>query len=135
MLAPRSREIPLAKLDALDSFDPGVKRSTVVSPADEGVGAMRRCELTPGGWYEEQVTEWKPAASLAFELSACSLPVTSLRHQYRLEPDEQGTLVTQRMEYRLKFGPVGKLLDAVVVRRKWDAGIKTFFGGLKDRVE
>jgi len=30
----------------------------------------------------------------------------------------------QRMEYQLKFGPLGKLLDAVVVKRKWIAGIQ-----------
>src|SRR5437899_7795416 len=88
----------LAELDALDEYDPGVKRSTVVSPANEGVGAIRRCELTPGGWYEEQVTEWTSATSLAFELSDCSLPVKSLHYRYRLEPNDEGTIVTQRME-------------------------------------
>ena len=41
----------------------------------------------------------------------------------------------QHMEYELKFGPVGKLLDAVAVRKKWDAGIKGFFDGLKHFVE
>src|SRR5262249_13810884 len=41
----------------------------------------------------------------------------------------------QRMEYELKLGPVGKLMDAIMVRKKWDAGIKGFFAGLKHYVE
>jgi hypothetical protein len=125
----------LAELGALDEYDPGVKRSEVVSPIGEGSGAVRRCELRAGGWLQERVTDWEPGRSLAFELSECSLPVKSLRYRYTLEPDERGTLVSQRMEYRLKFGPIGKLMDALMVRRKWDAGIKTFFVGLKGRVE
>jgi hypothetical protein len=39
------------------------------------------------------------------------------------------------MEYALKFGPVGRLLDAMVVRRKWQAEIQGFLAGLKDFVE
>ena len=39
------------------------------------------------------------------------------------------------MEYELKFGPIGRLMDAVMVRKKWDAGIKRFFAGLKRYVE
>src|SRR5437868_316957 len=68
--------------------------------------------------------------SASFELYECTLPVRALRHSYTLVPDAGGTVVRQRMEYRLKFGPLGKLLDALVVRRKWDAGVRGFFAGL-----
>jgi len=30
------------------------------------------------------------------------------------------TRVRQRMEYELKFGPIGKLMDSMIVRKKWD---------------
>ena len=39
------------------------------------------------------------------------------------------------MEYALKFGPIGTLLDTLLVRKKWDAGVKGFFAGLKRYVE
>jgi len=61
--------------------------------------------------------------------------VRRLRHSYTLVRDGDATVVRQRMEYELKFGALGKLLDAVVVRRKWNAGIKGFFSGLKRYVE
>jgi hypothetical protein len=91
--------------------------------------------FTPGGWFREKVTDWKPGEALAFELFECTLPVRSLRHSYTLEALDGGTLVVQRMEYTLKFGVLGRLLDAAMVRSKWDAGIKTFFAGLKRHVE
>ena len=39
------------------------------------------------------------------------------------------------MQYELKFGVLGKVLDAVMVRRKWNAGIKGFLSGLKRYAE
>jgi len=125
----------LASLDALDRYDPGVAKSEVISSTREGPGAERKCELAPGGWFKERVADWQPMSSLSFELFECTLPVRRLRHDYRLIVDGDATVVHQRMEYALKFGPLGKLLDALVVRRKWRAGIQGFFAGLKDFVE
>ena len=125
----------LASLDALAAYDPGIAKSEIVSEAKQGPGAARRCDLAPGGWFKERVSAWRPNESLSFELYECTLPVRALRHSYTLVSEGGGTLVSQRMEYRLKFGPLGKLLDAMMVRRKWDAGIKSFFAGLKRYVE
>ncbi len=125
----------LTRLDALDTYDPGVKKATLLEGPREGVGAGRQCDLHPKGWFRERVIDWVPSQSLAFELFACSLPVKSLTHRYALVAHGSGTLVRQRMEYRLKGGPFGQVLDAIVVRRKWDAGIKGFLAGLKRHVE
>ncbi|MGH9659438.1 MAG: SRPBCC family protein [Bryobacteraceae bacterium] len=125
----------LSSLDALDPYDPGITKSEIVTPSREGLGSARRCDLTPGGWFKEKVADWRPNESLSFELFECTLPVRRLKHSYTLTPDGSGTLVRQRMEYDLKFGPVGKLMDAIMVRKKWDAGIKGFFAGLKHYVE
>jgi len=125
----------LASLDALAKYDPGVSKSEIVSPAKEGPGAARRCDLTPGGWFKERIADWCPNEEISFELYECTLPVRRLHHSYTLVPQGGATVVRQRMEYELKFGPLGKVLDAVVVRRKWTAGIKGFLAGLKRYVE
>jgi ligand-binding SRPBCC domain-containing protein len=125
----------LATLDALDRYDPGVIKSEIITPTRVGPGAARQCDLEPGGWFKEKVAEWTPNESLSFELFECTLPVRSLKHSYTLTLDGSGTVVRQRMEYELKFGLIGKLMDAAVVRKKWDAGIKGFFDGLKEYVE
>jgi ligand-binding SRPBCC domain-containing protein len=133
--APEKVWSALASLDALDRYDPGVAKVEIVSETREGQGAARRCVLTPGGWFKERVSEWTPPEALAFELYECTLPVRRLKHRYTLVADGGGTVVRQRMEYQLKFGVLGSLLDAVVVKRKWNAGIRGFFGGLKRYVE
>jgi ligand-binding SRPBCC domain-containing protein len=125
----------LASLEALERYDPGIKKSEIVSASREGSGSARKCDLAPGGWFKEKVADWRPYESLSFELFECSLPLRRLKHSYKLIPDGGATLVRQRMEYELKFGPVGKLMDAMMVRKKWDAGIKAFFAGLKRYVE
>lgn len=125
----------LSDLDALQDYDPGVKTSIVISSEKQGVGAVRKCELAPKGWFNEKVVDWTPNSSLAFELVECSLPLRRLRYTYKLTAKDDGTLVEQRMEYALKMGLLGRLMDNLMVRRKWNAGIRGFFSGLKDRVE
>jgi ligand-binding SRPBCC domain-containing protein len=124
----------LAALDQLQHYDPVVVRSRVIG-SREGLGAERQCDLSPRGRYKERVTAWEPEKALSFELFECTLPVRTLKHHYRLEPEGDGTRVTQRMEYRLKLGPIGVLMDVLLLRRKWDSGIKGFFAGLKHYVE
>ncbi len=125
----------LTALDVLHNYDPGIAKSEVLPGPRDGVGASRHCDLTPGGWFRERVTEWKPHRALTIELFECTLPVRRLKHRYTLTPDAGGTVVEQHMEYELKFGPIGKLMDAIMVRKKWNAGIKGFFEGLKKYVE
>jgi ligand-binding SRPBCC domain-containing protein len=125
----------LTTLDLLDRYDPGVRSSRVVSEQASGLGAERRCELRPAGWFVERVVAWQPEQVLAFELVTCSLPVAHLRHDYTLTEQDGSTVVTQVMTYELTYGPVGRLLDAVMMRRQWDRGVKGFLAGLKQTVE
>ena len=126
----------LASLDALDQYDPGIQKSEIVSPLKQGLGSARKCEFAGAkGWFKEKVAEWRPHESLSFELYECTLPLRSLKHRYTLTTESGATVVHQRMEYVLKFGPLGKVMDAVMVRKKWDVGIKDFFVGLKGYVE
>lgn len=125
----------LSRLDALHEYDPGIRRSEVQSEQATGLGADRHCEIAGGGWFRERVTVWEPERELEFTLHDCTLPVRRLRHHYTLTPERGGTRVDQTQDYALKYGAVGVLLDVLVVRRKWDAGVKTFFSGLKKYVE
>ena len=125
----------LTSLELLEQYDPGIARSRIVSEQKTGLGSARQCDLKPGGWFRERVSHWRAGEELAFELYECTLPVRSLEHRYVLAADGTGTRVEQRMQYRLKLGPLGALLDALVVRRKWDAGVKAFFAGLKAHAE
>lgn len=125
----------LTRLDALHEYDPGIARSVLRTPRRSGIGADRQCDLRAGGWFRERVTVWQPTRAFELTLYECTLPVLRLRHHYALREEDGGTRVDQTQEYTLRYGPIGVVLDALVVRRRWDAGIKTFFAGLKAHVE
>ncbi len=125
----------LTQLDLLATYDPGTKAASITGELSSGLGAERRCEVRPTGWFQERVAAWEPEESLAFELVDCSFPVNALRHDYTLTESDGLTHVTQTMTYQLKYGRLGRALDAVMLRRKWDNGIKAFLEGLKGHVE
>jgi|SRR5688572_12708039 len=122
----------LAEIDKLDRYDPTVKKSTAITPSKSGIGAKRKVEMQDGkNWFEESVTEYKVNEALTYELSACSFPVDKLKHRYSFETVGSQTKVKQVMEYTVKYGFLGKLLDAIMIRKQSDTGIKKFFAGLK----
>ena len=125
----------LTDLDLLAQYDPGVRSSQLVGEQASGLGAQRRCDLRPAGWFIERVAAWQPEEALAFELVTCSFPVSSLRHDYTLTQTADHTVVTQMMTYELKYGLAGKALDVAVMRRQWDRGIKGFLHGLQQHVQ
>jgi len=125
----------LADLAAVQEYNPGVASARVVSERGGGVGAARRCELKPKGWVEERVWDFSPPHALGLEVAASDWPLVFMKWKTELEPLAGATLVTQELNYKLKFGPIGALLNALVMRRKLDQSIGAVFEGLKRYVE
>jgi len=126
----------LTNTEALELYDPTVRKSTAISSEKSGPGAKRRVEMTDGkNWFEEKVTVFKPNEALTYELTACSFPVERLSHHYSFEISNGHVKVKQVMRYQVKFGLFGKLLDALMIRKQSDKGIKKFMAGLKSYVE
>ena len=126
----------LSNIEELEKYDPTVKRSRALTPAGSGIGAIRKVDMKDGkNWFEEKITIWKQNEALTYELTACSFPVQQLKHSYRFEQLGCQTKVRQVMEYKVKYGLIGKILDAVMIRKQSDAGIKKFFAGLKAHLE
>ncbi|MBS1508514.1 MAG: SRPBCC family protein [Bacteroidetes bacterium] len=126
----------LTTVDLLDQYDPTVKKSTALTSAKNGMGAKRKVDMLDGkNWFEESVTEFKPNEALTYELTARSFPVQRLKHSYSFEVIDNKVKVKQVMDYSVKFGLLGKLLDAIMIRKQSDIGIKKFMAGLKSFVE
>jgi ligand-binding SRPBCC domain-containing protein len=122
----------LAEMEGLEKLDPNVKKSTSLSNVKSGINAKRKVDMIDGkNWFEEKITEFKPNESLTYELTACSFPVKSLKYTYTVEKLGNQTRVKQAMNYKIKFGMFGKLLDTLMIRKQYNKGIKGFFAGLK----
>ena len=126
----------LSSIENLDKFDPTVKKSTPITQGKNGIGAKRKVDMLDGkNWFEEMVTDFKPNESLTYELMACSFPVKYLKYTYTLEKLGNHAKVKQVMEYTVKFGLLGKILDSLMIRKKTSSGIMKFFKGLQEYAE
>lgn len=126
----------LADASILDQYDPTVKKCTLISSNKSGIDAKRKVDMLDGkNWFEEKITVYEPYKALSFQLTDCSFPIKGLKHSYSFEKVGTQTKVKQSMEYTVKFGLLGKLLDSIMIRKQSDQGIKKFFAGLKQYAE
>jgi ribosome-associated toxin RatA of RatAB toxin-antitoxin module len=126
----------LSNIEELEKYDPTVKKSTAFSDIKYGTGAIRKVDMKDGkNWFKEQVTVWEPNKALTYELTACSFPVHALKHSYSFEQTGQQIKVKQVMEYQVKYGLLGRILDILMIRKQSDTGIKKFMAGLKSYAE
>jgi ligand-binding SRPBCC domain-containing protein len=122
-------------LTAVQHYNPTVSSVRLLNAQQQGVGAMRRCELNPKGFVEERVWDWNLNHSVGLEVTASEWPIVFMKWKTELQQDGNATLVNQEMQYQLKFGPVGALMDILVMRRKLDGSISEVFENLKRYVE
>lgn len=126
----------LANLEEIEKYDPSAKKSTALTEAKSGLGSKRKVEMMDGkNWFEEKVTVFEPNKLLTFELTDCSFPVEKLKYTYSIEQIGSQVKVKQVMEYQIKFGFLGKILDTLMIKRQSDNTTKKFFVGLKSFTE
>jgi ribosome-associated toxin RatA of RatAB toxin-antitoxin module len=126
----------LSNIEELENYDPAVRKSVALSQAKSGIGATRKVNMKDGkNWFEEKVTACKPYKILSYELTACTFPIRKLKHSYSFEQTGNQVKVKLVMEYQVKFGLLGKVLDGLMIRKLSDNGIKKFFSGLKSYSE
>lgn len=125
----------VADLLAVQHYNPMVASVRCLSDKTEGVGAARRCELKPKGWVEERIWEWNPPNVIGLEVVASEWPLVFMKWKTELRRNGNSTVVTQEMNYKLKFGPIGALMDSLVMRRKMNKSIGEVFTNLKNFVE
>jgi hypothetical protein len=123
----------LADLVAVQRYNPGVREASIDGHQRTGVGARRICELSPSGRVVERVTHWEEARdhrSIGLEIAESDWPLHFMRWVTRVEGRGGATLIGQELEYRLKFGPVGWLMDRLIMERKLRSTLDAVFDGL-----
>jgi hypothetical protein len=128
----------LADLEAVQRYNPTVRAASIEGNQRTGVGARRVCELRPSGRVVERVTHWDEAEdhrAIGLEIAESDWPVRFMRWVTRVEPRGAATRITQELEYRVKFGPVGWLLDRFVMERKLRSTLDAVIGALVEHAE
>ena len=129
----------LADIGSISKWSPGVMRSHSTSTETNGEGATRHCEIAgPGGktgTLEERAFEWREGEGFKIDIYESNLPLKSNVVTFSLEDAGSGTRVSVSPNYVLKFGPIGVLMDKMMVKRQFEQGMEGLLAGLKYHVE
>lgn len=125
----------LADIGSISVWNPGVKDSHLTSDVDSCLGATRHCDLGGRNYLKEEVVKFVSGEALTMRIIKTNLPFQRADIRFQLAPQGAATRVSVSPEYRLKFGPIGKLMDRLMVRRTYEKGMQGLLRGLKSHIE
>jgi len=128
----------LSNLGSIYKWNPGVTSSHSTSESGSGEGATRHCDISNGpikGYLEERALDWREGEGFKIDIYDTNLPLKSNVVEFSVRADGESTVVTVSPEYTIKFGIVGKLMDALMMRRQMRKGMEGLLAGLKYHVE
>jgi phage shock protein E len=99
-----------------------------------GIGAKDRCQLEIAGrkvWMGAQVDVYEKNVRIGRK----SVEGMKMRSEVRLVPEGPNTRVEWAMSYRPPMGPIGSLMDAMVMRKAIREGLTASLEGLKRLAE
>jgi uncharacterized protein YndB with AHSA1/START domain len=124
----------LADLEGVSQWNPAIDAAECISDERRGLGARRRCYMHPSGWIVESVTEWEPEQLIAFAIEN-PLPIRTGLARFVLGDDEAGTRLQATFNYEVRFGPLGPVIDRLVVHRQLSSAWNDCMDGLRQHLE
>ena len=121
----------LNDIEAVEKYNPQVAIATCISTSKEGVNSSRECKMKDSSSVKEKITLIEPNKAITMELYESSWPVQNMQWRTAIEPKENGTLVTQKLECKVKYGAFDAILNTLMMKNKMDASLKEVFAGLK----
>ena len=127
----------LADLGGIKNYNPSVTDSYYHPGKKRGIGAARHCDLKPFGSVEETAIHWDEGRSYTLLLHDGKKvpPFKKATGKLAVRSNGSGTVASMTLEYDLKFGPLGKLMDLVMVRSQFQKVTHTVLHGLKKYAE
>ncbi len=104
-----------ADFGAIGAWAPNVDHSALTTDAAQGVGATRRVQVGRNVLLE-QVVDWQPGDTVAYEIRGLPKVVRRARNRWRLVGSDTTTEVTLSSEVDAGSRPPQKLVAAVVAR-------------------
>lgn len=125
--------VVIADLDFVSGWNPGVV-SSECSAGPFGVGTTRSCELAPSGHIDEVVLVWEPERRVEFDIGRHG-GIRGARMGLELDRSGDRTQVTAVADYELALGPLGPVMDRLMVQRELGRMLERSLDGLKQHVE
>ncbi len=126
----------LADFGGVHRYSAGVESSPINpgTPAT-GVGAERNCKLYDGNNIQERITEFVDNERLGIEVFQTSMPIKRAQVQFQLvSTKDSGCELSMTMDYTLKFGLVGKLMDAMMMKAAMTKSLARLLAALEQHL-
>lgn len=125
----------LADFNNVYTWAPSVEHSAGLNDKYQQVGSGRVCSVKGFGEITEKVTEWQDQQLFAFTVEA-SGPLNNALSHWQLSDSANGkTKITVTLKYDVKFGVLGSLLHALVMKKQLNKTLTQILSALKTRVE
>lgn len=116
--APKAKVWEVASdIGCVEFYHPMVEKSVCISQLQRGLGAARRCDFYDGkGYADEEVTSWSEGNGFTLALTKGTMPFKSAEAAFHLEEaGPASTRVRVTMRYRMKGGPLGTMVGALMM--------------------
>jgi len=127
----------LSDFSNIQMFHPNVRDVDQLSEVDRGVGAARRCNFYDGGSAVEKITTWdNEQRSFTCTVTEIAAPIQDITSSMWVETiDSQRSKVHIEMSYTPKWGILGVILNALVLRFALQSVFKKVLTGLQTHLE
>lgn len=126
----------VADLQGVTDWNSNIESATsgLGAPGHPGVGTARTCTFVQGGSIDEVVTKWIEGRAIEFAIGSHG-GIRSADMGMTLTPIATGTRVAAGADYHLAYGPLGPVIDRIVVKRNMGRMLETGLAGLKEHIE
>lgn len=129
----------VADLGAIVNFHPFVTNSYYHSKTLNGVGAARVCEFGEQMAVLETAVDWNDGQSytLAIDFTkGMAPPMTDVLGTVTVKPDgRSGSTASIAISYKPKFGPIGAVMNKLMIQPKYGKMLDGMMQGLKHHME
>ena len=124
----------LSDLEGVAEWNPGIDRAECLADTRRGLGARRRCFMHPSGWMTETVTEWQSGELIAFSVEDAP-PLKEGMARFMLTDHGLHTRLEASFGYQVKLGPLGPVIDRLIVHRQLHTSWRQSIEGLRNHSE
>ncbi len=125
----------LSELDGLERYVQAIKSSKYASAQKEGVGTTRVCEIEGFGKIAEKIVEWEDGKWFRYEVEGMPAIVRSLSNRWEVLEDGDRSIVVSTVEIDTKYGAIGRLVETLVLKKRFTDGLRRGIAQLKYYIE
>ena len=124
----------LADFGSVYWWAPSVTNSYSTSDNSSGSEASSHCDIAGFGGIDEYITEWNEGRDFTYLATGVG-PISGGYSTWSVKPQGDKTLVYTELRYGLRFGPLGALMNSLILRRKLEQSLENALEGLNHHVK